>query len=263
MQHKDAMRMYRHYGMHYVNIHQLAVHKAKLEMISRLIVNEYKDIICEHMRQSRESAINDAYNLSKTWQKIKTLESRIEPILVEMNIYDFKFVVYGIESYIAYKELGADVVPAIVYQGQLPSVSSMERFNIKDIYYDKNVCGSSEYNPNRGYVDKYQLLKQTNFKCYICGRELRYGTYGISGGKERWHPTLEHIRPKSAGGKVSSKLNLLMSCGSCNQIKGSVPYSDEFRNTMKMSNTRYLLSDSRTYYGSIYAPKFETWINLD
>src|SRR3990167_4069918 len=53
-------------------------------------------------------------------------------------------------------------------------------------------------------------------RCHYCHRKLRRDT-----------ATLDHIFPKSRGGKISAE-NCVLACKFCNKLKGSMPY-DRFK----------------------------------
>lgn len=63
------------------------------------------------------------------------------------------------------------------------------------------------------------LFKKTKGKCFYCGQQC--GFLRKHAGKAHF-ATLDHVKPRSAGGKDSRK-NLVLCCLECNKRKSSMP----------------------------------------
>lgn len=68
---------------------------------------------------------------------------------------------------------------------------------------------------------KLQVWRRDKFRCRYCRCAVTIPSHDI---QEHLWATVDHVRPKSMGGKNNAK-NLVTACRSCNAAKGSSPAS--------------------------------------
>lgn len=74
----------------------------------------------------------------------------------------------------------------------------------------------------------FEKIKAQNFECYYCGRTLApFGTKGKHGSTH-----LDHFIPRHLGGS-NDPVNLVVSCHSCNSLKGSRQVTDAKRGLLQ------------------------------
>lgn len=73
------------------------------------------------------------------------------------------------------------------------------------------------------FRNRFLKLKQRQLKgvlvCYYCGRFPLVSNFHAPGVKDKFKATLDHVVPRSKGGKEFCEQNLVVCCHKCNQKK--------------------------------------------
>lgn len=128
-------------------------------------------------------------------EAISVLYSEQEKALV----LDSMYMTYTIEEWIDYCKMAGD-------KNELVVRSSKIRFIVPEVIVLPKYIKKSSHGKRLRY-SRVSIFKRDNFVCQYCGKE-----------HERRELTVDHIIPKSKGGK-STWLNIITACRACNWKK--------------------------------------------
>lgn len=142
------------------------------------------------------------FRVSAKFEKNPPRRDKIENRITDIHnniinpvvVNPYNVILDGYASYLAYLELGLNIIPYVVIDSKV----NAGKETIKDI-----------------------VFKRDNNTCYICNRKLKSK-----------YLTIDHVRPKCKGGS-SSLTNLRCCCLTCNNIKGSLTYSEDLVRVIK------------------------------
>lgn len=184
---------------------------------------------------------------TKVKDRTALIQSGLYPVI---TINHSNILVDGYASYIAYKNLGYDMIP-VVYNTENNTIKVIrpDSEQLQPKIQRKVKMKKPRARLHSSGIDLRMVYAKDNGKCYICGRRCQLDLRVRNG----LMATVDHVIPLSKGG-MDIDSNKRLACQECNLLKGNLEYSHELVNNIRRELKRRgrLGEKYEVYYTTAY-----------